>query len=69
MLTACPPHAQVSAVEQRASRLSAAALLGLRGAMLHELNAVRELLLAHTTLGCCQLRDTLISLAVAQARG
>ena len=26
-----------------------------------------SLLKAHTTLGCCQLRDTLLSLAVAQA--
>ena len=31
-------------MEQRAARLSAAALLGLRAAMLHELRAVHELL-------------------------
>ena len=38
-------------MEQRAARLSAAALLGLRAAMLHELRAVHELLKVVTWLG------------------
>ena len=35
--------------------------------MLTILTLLTILLQAHTTLGCCQLRDTLLSLAVAQA--
>jgi len=59
--------AQVLAAQQRAARIEAPPLLGLKTTLLFELRTAHELIRAHATLCSCQLRDALLALAVAHA--
>ena len=59
--------AQVLAAQQRAARIEAPPLLGLKTTILFELRTAHELIRAHATLCSCQLRDALLALAVAHA--